>query len=119
MRYIAQNGSASIQDIKDSLKQQFRKPKYYSQLVVEVKDFKQGASESMWEADQRLKKEIREGGFEYDDRQHTEWFIAMLLPHMRTPMNHQTFESQEKPVEVAMKLEAAPREDTSVGVQQI
>ena len=67
MWYIAQNGSASIQDIKDDLKHHFRKPKYYSQLVAEVEDFKQGASESVWEADQRLKKEIREGGFEYDD----------------------------------------------------
>ena len=43
----------------------------------------------------------------------------MLLPHLRMPMSHQTFESQEKVVEVAMKLEAAPREDTSLGVQQI
>ena len=30
MRYISQNGNASIQDIKDALKQQFRKPKSYS-----------------------------------------------------------------------------------------
>ena len=81
-----------------------------------MKDFNQGASESVWEADERLKKAIREGGFEYDDRKHTEWFITMLLPHLRTPMSHQTFESQENVVEVAMKLEAAPREDTSVGV---
>ena len=43
----------------------------------------------------------------------------MLLPHLCTPMSHQTFESQEKAMEVAMKLEDAPREDTSVGVQQI
>ena len=94
MQYISQNGGASIQDIKDALKHQFRKPKSYSQLVAEVKDFKQGASESVWEADQRLKKAIREGGFEYDDIQHMEWFITMLLPHLRTPMSHQTFESQ-------------------------
>ena len=52
MRYIAQNGGASIQDVKDTLKHQFKKMKYYSQLVAEVKDFKQGASESVWEADQ-------------------------------------------------------------------
>ena len=52
MRYISQNRNASIQDIKEALKKQFRKPKYYSQLVAEVKDFKQGASESLWEADQ-------------------------------------------------------------------
>ena len=55
-----------------------------------------------------MKKEIREGGFEYDDRKHTEWFIAMLLPYLCTSMSHQTFESQEKVVEVVMKLEAAP-----------
>ena len=93
MRYVTQKGTASIQDIKDALKQKFCKPKSYPQLVADVKDFKQGAFESVWEADQLLKKEIREGGFEYDDRQHTEWFIAMLLPHLRTPMNQQTFES--------------------------
>ena len=52
MWYIAHNGSPSIQDIKDTLKHQFRKPKSYSQLVAEVKDFKQGVSKSVWEADQ-------------------------------------------------------------------
>ena len=84
-----------------------------------MKEFKQGVSESVWEVDQRLKREIREGGFEYDNRKHMEWFISMLLPHLHTPMSHQTFESQEKAVEVAMKLEATPREDTSLGVQKI
>ena len=82
-----------------------------------MKDIKQGAFESVWEVDHWLKKEIREGGFEYDDRKHMEWFIAMLLPHLRIPMSHQTFESQEKDVEVAMKLEVAPIEDTLLGVQ--
>ena len=43
----------------------------------------------------------------------------MLLPHLHTPMSHQAFESQERAMEVAMKLEAAPREDASLGVQQI
>ena len=66
-----------------------------------------------------MKREIREGGFKYDDRKHTKWFNAMLLPHLRMPMSHQTFESEEKVVEVAMKLEVAPREDMSVGLQQI
>ena len=43
----------------------------------------------------------------------------MMLPHFRVPMGHQTFESQEKALEATMKLEFAPKEDTSVGVQQI
>ena len=34
-------------------------------------------------------------------------------------MGHQTFESQEKALEVAMKLESAPKEDTLGRVQQI
>ena len=90
MWYISQNGSTSIHDIKDGLKKQFHKPKSYSQIVADVKDFKHGETESVWKADQRLKKAIREGRFKYDDRQHTERFIAMLLPHLRIPMGHQT-----------------------------
>ena len=66
-----------------------------------------------------MKIVIREGGFEYDDRQHVELFTAMLLPHLRMPMSHQTFKSQEKAMEATMKLGVAPKEDTSVGVQQI
>ena len=73
----------------------------------------------MWEADQRIKKVIKEGGFQYDDRHHTKWFIAMLLPHLRVPMGHQTFESQEKALEGAMKLEAAVQDKTQLGIQQI
>ena len=43
----------------------------------------------------------------------------MLLPHLRIPMGHQTFESQEKALEAAMKLEFVPKYDTREGVQQI
>ena len=70
----------------------------------------------MWEVDQRLKKDIREEDFKYDDRQLTEWFITMLLPHLRIPMSHQNFDSQDKALEAAMKLEAMPRIDASLGV---
>ena len=76
-------------------------------------------NESEWKDDQRLKKAIREGEFKYDDRQHTEWFIAMLLLHLRVPMGHQTFESQDKALEAAMKLEVMPRGDTLLGVKKI
>ena len=56
--------------------------------------------------------------FLYDDKQHKKWFIAMLLPHLRVPMGQQTIESQEKALEITMKLEV-PRDDTLLGVQQI
>lgn len=112
MGYIDQHANATSEEIKNVLKQQFKKPNSYSQIVNDSKDFKQGPYESVWEADQRLKKVIREGGFQYDDRKHTKWFIAMLLPHLCVPMGHQAIEIQEKALEVAMKLEAAPRDDT-------
>ena len=66
-----------------------------------------------------MKKVIREGGFQYDDMQHAEWFIIMLLPHLRILMGHQDIESWEKALEIAMKLEAVPRDETQLGVKQI
>ena len=93
MGYVSQNKDATIQNIKDALKQQFQNPKSYSQVVAELKYFKQGETESVWEAYQCLKKAIREGGFQYDEKQLTEWFIAMLLPHLCIPMGRQNFDS--------------------------
>lgn len=119
MGYMDQHANVTIEEIKNALKQQFNKPKSYSQIVNNLKDFKQGSSKFVWEAEQRLKKVIREGGFQYDDRRHTEWFISMLLPHLRVPMGHQAIESQEEALEISMKLEAAPRDDTQLGVQKI
>ena len=48
-----------------------------------------------------------------------EWFIAMLFPYLRIPMGHKNIDTHEKALEVAMKLEAAPRDETQLGVQQI
>ena len=87
--------------------------------MVDLKDFRQGPTESVWEADQRLKKVIRDGEFLYDNRKHKEWFIDMLLPHLRGPMGQQAIETRDKALEIAMKLEATPRDDAQFGVQQI
>ena len=51
MGYIVQNVNATIEDIKNAMKHQFKKPKSYSQIMVDLKDFKKGPSESVWEAD--------------------------------------------------------------------
>ena len=111
MGYVGQHVDPSIKLIKDALKQQFWNPKSYSQIVVDLKGFKQGPTELVWEADQWLKKVIKDGEFQYDDRKHKEWFITMLLPHLRGPMGQQEIETQEKALEIAIKLEAAPRDD--------
>ena len=47
MGYLDQHANESIEDIKDALKQQFKKPKAYSQIVNDLKDFKKGPSESV------------------------------------------------------------------------
>ena len=86
MGYVGQHVYPSIQEIKNALKQWFQKPNSYAQLVVDLKDFRQGPTESGWETDQRLRKVIRDGEFQYDNIQHKEWFIAMLLPHLHGPM---------------------------------
>ena len=52
MRYIGQNVNTTIDEIKAALKQQFKKPKSYYQIVNNLKDIKQGPSESIWEANQ-------------------------------------------------------------------
>ena len=41
----------------------------------------------------------------------------MFLPHLRIPMGHQTIDMQEKALEVALKLEATPKDETQLGVQ--
>ena len=61
MGYIGHHANSTIDEIKNALKQQFKKPKSYSQIVVDIKDFKQGPFESVWEVDQRLKKVNKEG----------------------------------------------------------
>lgn len=59
------------------------------------------------------------GGFQYDDKKHMEWFIAMLLPHLWVPLGQQTIETQDKAPEVAIKLEARWRDDSQLDVRKI
>ena len=43
----------------------------------------------------------------------------MLFPHLCIPMNRQTFSSQDKALEAAMRLEATPLEGATIKLQQI
>ena len=51
--------------------------------------------------------------------QHKEWFIAVLLPHIRGSLMQQKIESQTEALELAMKLEASPIGDGTAGMVQI
>ena len=47
--------------------------------------------------------------------QHKEWFIAVLLPHLRIPLLQQNITTQAEALEIVMKLEDSPIGDTNVG----
>ena len=52
-------------------------------------------------------------------QQHQEWFIAVLLPHIRQPLMQHKVTLQEEALEIVMKLEASPIAETSVGMAHI
>ena len=51
--------------------------------------------------------------------QNKEWFIAALVPHIRQPLMQQKILMQSEALEIAMKLEASPVGETTVGMNQI
>ena len=98
----------SIQEIKDALKKEFKKPKSKSQCITELKEIKQLQHESIWDFDQRFKTLLGQVNFEFPPQQHQEWFIAALLPHIQLPLMQQKVTSQGEALEIAMRLEASP-----------
>ena len=53
------------------------------------------------------------------DVQHKEWFIAVLVPHIRQPLMQQNIAMQSETLEITMKLEASSVEEIAAGVNQI
>ncbi len=72
-----------------------------------------------WELDKRLKCKIREANMNLTDRQHHEWFMASLLPHLRVALSQHKITTQEEALEIAMRLHETPMQDPNLGVQQI
>ena len=97
---------------------EFKKPKLESQCITELKEIQQKRGESVWDFDKRFKVLLDQVSFTIGLEQHKEWFIAALLPHIRTPLMQQKVADQQEAVEIAMKLETAPVGDNS-GIAQI
>jgi hypothetical protein len=53
--------------------------------------------------------------FQIPEEQNKEWFIASLLPQIRVPL----MVSQAEALEIAMKLESTPMEESISGMSQI
>ena len=75
--------------------------------------------ESVWDFDQRLKTLLGQVNFEFPAQQHQEWFITALLLHIRLPLMQQKVTSQSEALEIAMRLEASPISDSTMGMDQV
>jgi hypothetical protein len=75
-----------LNQIKNALIAEFKKPKSESQCITELKEIKQKVAEPVWEFDQRFKTLTGRLTFQIPDEQNKEWFIAALLPHIRVPL---------------------------------
>jgi hypothetical protein len=108
-----------LNQIKNVLIAEFKKPKSESQCITELKEIKQKVAEPVWEFDQRFKTLTGRLTFQIPDEQNKEWFIASLLPHIRVPLMQQKIASQSEALEIAMKLESTPMGESSSGMSQI
>jgi hypothetical protein len=75
-----------LNEIKNALVAEFKKPKSESKCITELKEIKQKVAEPVWEFDQRFNTLIDRLNFQIPDEQNKEWFIAMMLPHIRVPL---------------------------------
>ena len=76
-------------DVKAALNREFKKPKSESRCITELKEIKQKQTESVWEFDQKFKTMLDQVSFEIATQQHQEWFIVLLLPHIRLSLMQQ------------------------------
>ena len=76
-----------VADIQTTLNRQFSMPKSEAQYSVGCKEIAMQPGEMPWELDQRLKCTIREANMNLTDGQHREWFVASLLPHLRSALS--------------------------------
>ena len=53
------------------------------------------------------------------DFQHKEWFIAVLVSHIRQPLMQKKIATHTEALEIVMKLEASPIGESAGGMNQI
>ena len=86
---FSSNQHPTLDEIKAAIIKEFKKPKSESQSITELKEIQQRRGESVWDFDQRFKVLLDQVSFTISPVQHKEWFIASLLPHIRTPLMQQ------------------------------
>jgi hypothetical protein len=82
-----------LNEIKNVLIAEFKKPNSESQCITKLKEIKQKVAEPVWEFDQRFKTLTGRLTFQIPNEQNKEWFIAALLPHIKFPLMQQNISS--------------------------
>jgi hypothetical protein len=73
-----------------------------------MKEIKQMQIESVWDYAQCFKDLMGRLTFHIPYQQHQEWFISILIPHIRMSLIQQKVASHPEDLEIVMKLEASP-----------
>ena len=81
---VPQGGTRKkLDEIYEGLFEEFKKPKSKAQYIIELKEIKQFPNETIWDFDQWFKMLMAQFSFQMSDVQHKEWFIIMLVPHIK------------------------------------
>ena len=75
--------------------------------------------ETIGDFSQRFKTLLGQVNFAFPAQQHQEWFIVALLPRIRLPLMQQKVTSQSEALEIAMRLEASPMSEYTLGMDQL
>ena len=108
-----------MDEIQIGLLEEFKTPNSEAQYITELKEIKQFPNETIWDFDQWFKTLMDRVSFQMSDVQHKEWFISMLIPHIRQQQMQQRIVTQSEALETAMKLEASPVGESAVEMNQI
>ena len=113
------NATKTMNEIREGLFKEFKKPKSEAQYITELKEIKQFSNKTIWDFDQWFKTLMARVSFIMSNVQHKDWFITTLVSHIRQPLMQQNIAMQNEALEMAMKLEASPIGETVVGMNQI
>lgn len=86
IKYSNDNQNAGVANIHATLNREFSRPKSEAQSIVGFKEIVQ-PGETPWELYQRLKCTTQEANMNLTDGLHREWFVASLLPHLRSVLS--------------------------------
>ena len=111
INYSNDNPNVEVVDIQTVLNKEFIRPKTKARSIVGFKEIAMKLGDTPWELDQKLKCKIREANMYLTDGQRCEWFVALLLPHLRIALSQQKITTEAEALEITMRLHETPMQD--------